>query len=261
MSDPKKFFPTKNLDYIQARKISVNSLEYVWDVLEVKIDFELKILKHTLDSEKYERIKGLLKTTLYRNIVKVIIDTKDLEFESIADLKIEEESLYSRFISQVKILPNKLLNTFLEDLHYDPQINDNTNLKLFNCLNLDLRSMSNTIKSDGIEVIDYSILGRNHNFNWYADHLFDLNQVYWTIPGAFIPLRNEGQHADDTSDIDHFDFLTGSRIPANTIVMSNIATLLIYFCLEILGTWIKTFSIIGVLDKEKIKQISEEQDD
>ena len=181
MSQPESFFETGKTDFLQARKMSVTSLEYVWERFEKNIDGSLKIIKHTVSPEKYENIKATLKTILYKNIVKMIIETKEYEYENLNELKAEEEALYSRFISQIKILPNKLLNSFLRDLNYDPQIDNNTSLTIFNCLNLDLRSMTTKIKNEGIDSIDFSILGRNHNSDWYSGKFRDLEQVYWTF--------------------------------------------------------------------------------
>ncbi len=189
----------------------------------------------------------------------MIIETQDYEYESMEELKAEEEALYSRFISQIKILPNKLLNAFLRDLNYSPQIDNTSSLTIFNCLNLDLRSMTRQIKNEGIDSIDFSLLGRNRNPDWYYNRFQELEQVYWTFPRAFIPLRNDSQHIDDDPDIIHNDFLTNIDVPANTIVMANIATLLIHFCLEVLATWIKTYTVIGILDSDKIKKILEDK--
>ncbi len=258
MSEPERFFETEKTDFVQARKMSVTSLEYVWERLENNIDASLKVIKHTINSEKYENIKAIVKITLYKNIVKMIIETKDYQYESMEELKADEEALYARFISQIKILPNKLLNAFLRDLNYDIGNNDNS-IKKFNCLNLDLRSKATEIKNDGIESIDYSELGRGHDYYWYNDRFRDLQQVYWTFPNAFIPLRNDSQHSDDNPDITHKDFLTQIDAPANTIVMANIATLLIHFCLEILATWTTTCTIVGILDKEKVKKIIQDE--
>jgi len=258
LSEPELFFETDKTDFVQARKMSIINLEYVWERFEKNINSSLKIIKHTVEPEKYESIKAVLKITLYKNIIKMIIETKDYQYESMAELKADEEALYARFISQIKILPNKLLNAFLRDLNYDLDNIDNS-VKRFNCLNLDLRSMTTKIKNDGIDSIDYSILGKNHDSDWYKDNFKELQQVYWTFPRAFIPLRNDSQHIDDNPDVDHKDFLTSIDVPANTIVMANIATLLIHFCLEILATWISTFTTVGILDEEKIKKFIQEE--
>ncbi len=258
MSEPELFFETDKTDFVQARKMSVTSLEYVWERFEKNIDASLKVIKHTVQPEKYGNIKAIVKITLYKNIVKMIIETKDYQYETIEELKADEEALYARFISQIKILPNKLLNAFLKDLNYDLNNIDNS-IKRFNCLNLDLRSMTTKIKNDGIDSIDYSLLGKNHDSNWYNERFRDLQQVYWTFPNAFTPLRNDSQHSDDTPDTSHKDFLTNIDVPANTIVMANIATLLIHFCLEVLATWVNTFTTVGILNKEKIKKIIQEE--
>jgi predicted transcriptional regulator len=255
MSEPESFFKTEKTNFIQVRKMSITSLEYVWERFESNMDTSLKIIKHTVDEEKYEKIKSVIKITLDKNIVKTIVETKDYDYQTLYDLKGEEESLYARYISQIRILPNKLLNSFLRDLNYLPDVEKPNSLTLFNCLNLDLRKMTSKIKDDGIESINYSILGKNHNFDWYKPRFRDLEQVYWTFPQAFTPLRNDSQHADDDPEVTHYDFITKIDVPANTIVMANTATLLIHFCLEILTTWIKTYSIIGILNPEKIKDI------
>jgi len=258
MSEPERFFETDKTDFLQARKMSVTSLEYVWEKFEKNIDSSLKIIKYTVNPEKYESIKSVVKITLYKNIVKMIVETKDYNYENHHELKGEEESLYSRYISQIKILPNKLLNSFLKDLNYNLENIDNS-IRRFNCLNLDLRSMTTKIKNEGIDSIDYSILGKNHSSDWYNGKFNELQQVYWTFPRAFVPLRNDSQHIDDDPDVVHKDFLTNIDVPANTIVMANTATLLIHFCFEVLATWIKTFQIIGILSPAKIKEILEKE--
>jgi len=256
-----KLIPSADIDYNQVRLISINSLQYVWDILKPKILIELKLIKHTMGKEKFLRIKAISSIVLYQNLVKIITDTRNENFTDVEELKAYEEALYSRFIPQIKIIQNKLTGAFLEDANYHPKVNDFSNLKLFNCLNLDLRELKNQFVNKTISQIDTSKLGSDHHQGWYEGKFRYLNQVYWTIPGAFNPLRNEGEHGDENIDITNFDFLTNAHAPANTIVMTHIAVFMIYFCMEILTTWIQTCKYLGILNKEKIDQILKEDKD
>lgn len=236
------------INFIEAKTSSIKSLDYVWKESIKKIDDQLKLMVNTMDSVKHKRIKNICINQLYTNILKKIIDYEKIIPPDWDELKSFEESLYKDVMPQVPIFINTLLKDFLFGLNYIPGNFDNpTNLQKFNCLNLDLRDLVR-MKIQSREPL--KVIGnlKSHEYRWYFDHFHDLNQFHFAMPESYRPLRNEAIHEADDSEQANYDHITTARVPANSIILSNIGIHLIYFTMEILNTWIITWVQLGIIE-------------
>jgi len=120
---------------------------------------------------------------------------------------------------------------------------------------LDLRDYGKNNKIEKISDVNFSTLGKEHDRFWYQQRLHTLKQNYFSIFEMNRTLRNTSTHLHDNYNIKPYpDFLTSSRVPANTIIISNMVIFFLYHCLEILQTWCETFSELKLLNLDKITE-------
>lgn len=241
------------INFIEAKTSSIKSLDYVWKESIKKIDDQLKLMANTVDSVTHKRIKNTCTNQLYTNILKKIIDYEKIIPPDWDELRSFEESLYKDVMPQIPIFINTLLKDFLFKLKYIPgNFKDPTNLQIFNCLNLDLRDLIH-LKIQSSEPLTVINNLKSHDYYWYSSNFQELNQFYFAMPESYRQLRNEAIHEADNSEQANYDHITAARVPANSIILSNIGIHLIYFTREILNTWIVTWVQLGIIDPELYK--------